>query len=370
MSAVEITLTDIMDKIVVDDWGQCRKGLPFGALRRHVDEGRLDENNLHAELGQIVAGMKPGRERDDETNPLLASRALAFGHRARLRDARQGEAHGHRPHARLPVSFVACTRMYDVTPDVRRHWHALMTLAAGAAGIAVECIDHAPPAPLTELWARDDLVLGYMCGLPLATRYPEVQPLAAPVTACATDDEPTYRSAWLARADSVFDTLASTFGHRIGWTVEHSHSGFNAPRYALLAHRSAARPTLYRESVGPLGDPRAALAALADRRIDVTAIDAYWWWLFERHDPVAASFRIIGETASAPMPPLICAPGLARSLSTQLVDALEDLNRERSAAVHLDALGIRRFARVARADYAVLAELDRAAREAGYPTPR
>ena len=67
MSAVEITLTDIMAKIVVDDWGQCRKGMPFGALRRHVDEGRLHEGNLHAELGQIVAGKKPGRERDDET---------------------------------------------------------------------------------------------------------------------------------------------------------------------------------------------------------------------------------------------------------------------------------------------------------------
>jgi ornithine cyclodeaminase len=68
MSAVEITLTDIMDKIVVDDWGQCKKGLPFGALRRHVDEGKLDENNLYAELGQIVAGLKPGREHDSETN--------------------------------------------------------------------------------------------------------------------------------------------------------------------------------------------------------------------------------------------------------------------------------------------------------------
>jgi ornithine cyclodeaminase len=67
MSAVEITLTDIMSKIVVDDWGQCRTGTPFGALRRHVDEGRLHEGNLHAELGQIVAGRKPGRESDAET---------------------------------------------------------------------------------------------------------------------------------------------------------------------------------------------------------------------------------------------------------------------------------------------------------------
>jgi len=61
MSAVELSLTDIMDKMVVDDWGQCRKGLPFGALRAHVDADKLTERNLHAELGQIVAGRKPGR---------------------------------------------------------------------------------------------------------------------------------------------------------------------------------------------------------------------------------------------------------------------------------------------------------------------
>jgi ornithine cyclodeaminase len=67
MSAVELSLTDIMDKMVVDDWGQCRKGLPFGALRAHVDSDRLTEQNLHAELGQIVAGKRPGRESDGET---------------------------------------------------------------------------------------------------------------------------------------------------------------------------------------------------------------------------------------------------------------------------------------------------------------
>jgi alanine dehydrogenase len=84
MSAVELSLTDIMDKVVVDDWGQCRKGLPFGALRRHVDSDRLTEENLHAELGQVVAGRKPGRERDDETILLwhrgLSITDIALGH--------------------------------------------------------------------------------------------------------------------------------------------------------------------------------------------------------------------------------------------------------------------------------------------------
>jgi ornithine cyclodeaminase len=66
MSAVELSLTDVMDKFVMDHWGQAKAG-PFGALRAHVDTGRIGEHNLHAELGQIVAGMRPGRERDDET---------------------------------------------------------------------------------------------------------------------------------------------------------------------------------------------------------------------------------------------------------------------------------------------------------------
>jgi ornithine cyclodeaminase len=66
MSAVELSLTDIMQKIVVDDWGQCKSG-KFGALRAHVEMGRLSEATLHAELGQIAAGRAVGRERDDET---------------------------------------------------------------------------------------------------------------------------------------------------------------------------------------------------------------------------------------------------------------------------------------------------------------
>lgn len=67
MSAVEFDLTDIMDKILVDDWGQCGPGRPYGSLRRHVDEGKLTEETLYAEMGEVVAGKKPGRETDDET---------------------------------------------------------------------------------------------------------------------------------------------------------------------------------------------------------------------------------------------------------------------------------------------------------------
>ena len=65
MSAVELSLTDVMSKIVMDDWGQASSG-PYGSLRAHYDTGKLTRETLHAEMGQVVAGLKPGRENDEE----------------------------------------------------------------------------------------------------------------------------------------------------------------------------------------------------------------------------------------------------------------------------------------------------------------
>ncbi|MDH3474988.1 MAG: ornithine cyclodeaminase family protein, partial [Rhodospirillales bacterium] len=65
-SALELSVTDAADKIVVDDWGQVHAG-KLGALRAHVNAGKLTEATLHAELCQVVTGKKPGRESDDET---------------------------------------------------------------------------------------------------------------------------------------------------------------------------------------------------------------------------------------------------------------------------------------------------------------
>jgi ornithine cyclodeaminase len=65
VSALELSLPAIMDKIVVDDLGQFRSG-KFGALRPHIDQGLLSEAGVHAELAEIVVGRKPGRESEEE----------------------------------------------------------------------------------------------------------------------------------------------------------------------------------------------------------------------------------------------------------------------------------------------------------------
>lgn len=83
MSAVELSLTDIMSKMVVDDWGQC-KGGPFGSLRAHVNAGKLSADTLHAEIGQVVAGLRPARENEQETilfwHRGLSLSDIALGH--------------------------------------------------------------------------------------------------------------------------------------------------------------------------------------------------------------------------------------------------------------------------------------------------
>lgn len=93
VSAVELSLTDVMDKLIVDDWGQC-KGGKLGSLRAHVEAGKLSETTLHAEMGQIVAGERPGRESDEETilfwHRGLSLSDIALGHAMLTKAARLG----------------------------------------------------------------------------------------------------------------------------------------------------------------------------------------------------------------------------------------------------------------------------------------
>lgn len=65
VSAVDPLLLDVIDKVVVDDWRESQSGR-FGALRSHVDSGRLSPETLYAQLGEIASGQKPGRESADE----------------------------------------------------------------------------------------------------------------------------------------------------------------------------------------------------------------------------------------------------------------------------------------------------------------
>ncbi len=54
------------DKFIVDDWAQASRG-EWGQYTELIRAGDLREEHLYAEIGEVVAGLKPARERDDET---------------------------------------------------------------------------------------------------------------------------------------------------------------------------------------------------------------------------------------------------------------------------------------------------------------
>jgi 2,3-diaminopropionate biosynthesis protein SbnB len=59
------------DKVVVDDWEQSNREKKI--INQLVLEGKFSREQLHAELGDILGGDRPGRESDDETillNPM------------------------------------------------------------------------------------------------------------------------------------------------------------------------------------------------------------------------------------------------------------------------------------------------------------
>src|SRR5829696_8586931 len=107
-------------------------------------------------------------------------------------------------------------------------------------------------------------------------------------------------------ADRPFRQLAYTFGGRIGWTVEHSQSGFNAVRHHLLRHRAGRKARLFRQAVGPLVTPRRVTESLLSGEIDVGPLDSYYHELLRRFELQTASrLRTVESTAPTPMPLLV-----------------------------------------------------------------
>jgi ABC-type phosphate/phosphonate transport system substrate-binding protein len=262
-------------------------------------------------------------------------------------------------------------RMYAVTAEVEGLWRTLLEHVADEAGVDFSYLPYPAPQPLEKLWARGDLGAVFMCGYPIALELAEVTPLAAPIPRAPwAGGRPLYRTDLIVRADAPYRTLEDTFGGRAGWTVEHSHSGFNAFRHHLLAYRNPQRPALYAEMRGNLVTARNVLDSVREGRIDVGPLDAYWHLLMGRHAPeLTAGVRVLASTAHAPMPPLVAAAGLPAKALERLRATFTAASEREWFAPLADALLLDGFAQVVSSSFAVLLEWDRAAKAAGFPRP-
>ena len=238
--------------------------------------------------------------------------------------------------------MLANARMYSVTPASTGAWRRVIGWAAQEAGVPVEFVEHAPPKLLSDLWARADLGVVQMCGLPASLRTPSPIVLAAPLPSLPRyGGKAVYMSDLAVRADSKFRTLEDTFGRVAGYTLKDSQSGYFAFRYYLLTKYPQAK---YKKIVGGLMNARGVVQALMKGDIDVGPLDGYVFDLIRAGDPAfAAQVRVVASTDPTPMPPLIATAPLEPDEVERLRGAFRKAHEEPSLDEARKALLVERF---------------------------
>lgn len=246
--------------------------------------------------------------------------------------------------------MIAALAMYD-WPETRAATDAFWAVWRDAMR------DHGLDAPdaLTRdrrgdaVWRDPDLLVAQTCGWPFVDRLSDAtQLVATPVYDVDGCEGPTYRSAVVARVGDPRATLAAFEGGRFARNGADSLSGWRtiapaAPPFAEIIETGA---------------HRASIAAVAEGRADLAAIDAICWALARRHDPeIAARVRVIDWTPARPGLPLITAAHRDAETVAAIRIALRDALADPAVASARAELFWSGAAEVAHADYMALAAL-------------
>jgi ABC-type phosphate/phosphonate transport system substrate-binding protein len=142
------------------------------------------------------------------------------------------------------------------------------------------------------------------------------------------------------RADSPFQTIEQTFGHRLALTTPESQSGYAALLHALMPF-GGAKP-LYREIIEPRFTPLGNLTAVVERKAEVAPLDSYAFALLAKSAPeLASQVRVVMSTEPTAVP-LFVSSGPA---SPELAAAFLEAHEAPATAALMDQLLLRRFAR-------------------------
>jgi ABC-type phosphate/phosphonate transport system substrate-binding protein len=218
-------------------------------------------------------------------------------------------------------TMIANARMYSVTPVAGELWRALLSAIAQQTALPISVVEHSEPAPISDLWGRDDQGAVFMCGLPYARSEPRPALVAAPVPSPASfRGQPQYWSELVVREDSRFQALEDTFGQRIAFTTPESQSGcFAALGYFMEAGQKG---PLYREVIAPQITPLGAMTAVIGGAAEVAPIDSYAFCLLQKYRPeLTSQLRVVARTAPTAIPPIVASyPGL-ESLEAAFLEA-------------------------------------------------
>ena len=252
--------------------------------------------------------------------------------------------------------------MYDFEP-LREAHATFWTAVAARAGIDAELRQG-------ETFAFTDpgLVMAQTCGLPLTTTLAGLglQVLAVPLYTAPGCDGPTHRSVVVVHADSAIATLADARGTRCAINSRDSNTGMNLLRAAIAPLANGEK---FFGDVRVTGAHAASMAAVADGRADIAAIDCVTWAHFSRFEPgLAGHLRVVAETPASPALPLVAPRTVPAGEIAALRAALQAVAADPALRPALALLLIRGFAELPLAAYDAVGDLVRGATEAGYPT--
>ena len=267
-----------------------------------------------------------------------------------------------------PPAFIASLGMYDFpwTADANDALWAAMAWRLREAGV------NAPQAlargvDLHHIWRDPNLLFGQTCGYPYVTHLRDKTALVAtPVYAFPGCEGPSHRSVIVAHKSRARSTLADFAGARAAINGRDSNSGMNLFR-ATIAPIARGRP--FFAEVIVTGSHQASLAAVSTGAVDIAAIDCVSLALLRQGRPeLGENIEAIAESPHSPALPFIISADLARShlgaVRAALFAALDDPTlaeaRRTIGLVGAEILGD--------ADYERVAEFERDAIAAGYPT--
>ncbi len=264
--------------------------------------------------------------------------------------------------------LVAALPMYDFpwTADAQ---DALWT----SLGRRLRRIGFAAPDALTrdrapkEVWRDPGLIFGQTCGYPYVTALERrVALIATPSYGFEGCEGARHRSFIVARRGDERRSLSDFRGARAALNARDSNTGMNLFRAALAP--LAGGGTFF-ASVELTGSHAASLAAVAEGRAEIAAIDCVTFALLKRgRTELTDAVAIVARSALAPGLPFIASarlsPNAIEAVRAALLATLDDpaLAGARAALGLTGALALRA------SDYAPIVELEREAVRLGYPT--
>lgn len=264
-------------------------------------------------------------------------------------------------------SPVASLPMYD-HPAVRqatdRVWRGLVKALRKVKVRAPDILNRQPN--YASLWDMPGLIFSQTCGYPYMTRLRgKVQLVATPVYSAMGCDGPDYCSLVITRRDDTATALEDCRDKVVAFNAVHSQSGYNTLRAAVAPLAKEGR--FFCEAV-ETGSHGASLAAVAQHRADLCAVDCVTWALVVKHDPVqAALFKVVEQTPSAPGLPFITSLQTPPETLAKLRAALTLVCTDPELAEAREALLLDGAALLGDDDYQRVLDMEKRAKELGYP---